>query len=281
MSKNKRVMVLAIVLTLFLGMSVPIMAEDNEGSDQSPFNVVFVDGGIYKSYEMIEGVTKNFTLQTWASGFRGDNIKREIKVVGNSNVAQIEFMDADGKWKLVNVYNDRTISINSNMTEKFRVTFNKAGEYVMEFTMYDKENKILFKKAQKINVTKNPVATTEQQTAKPQQTTKSQKTTKAQTTTKKVGSTKVKSATKKKSSSKAKISLKKVKNVSGYQIQISATKTFKKVMVKKNVKKYSFTISSKKIKGKKKLYVRARAYKTVNKKKNYGSWTKAKKMKIK
>ena len=95
------------------------------------------------------------------------------------------------------------------------------------------------------------------------------------------GKTKVKSASKKKASTKVKISLKKVKSVKGYNVQISASKKFKKVLVKKNVKKVKFTIKSKKIKNKKKLYVRARAYKLNGKKKVYGKWTKAKKIKIK
>lgn len=97
----------------------------------------------------------------------------------------------------------------------------------------------------------------------------------------KVPNTKVKSAVKKKSSNAVKISLKKVKGAKKYQIQISAYKKFKKVLVKKKVKKVSFTIKSKKLKNKKKLYIRARAIKTVGKKSYTGKWTKAKKIKIK
>ena len=97
----------------------------------------------------------------------------------------------------------------------------------------------------------------------------------------KVKATAVKSAVKKKSSTKAKISLKKVSGAKSYRVQISTSKKFRKVLVTKTVKKASFTIKSKKIKNKKKMYVRAQVYKIVKGKKYYSSWSKAKKFKIK
>lgn len=97
-----------------------------------------------------------------------------------------------------------------------------------------------------------------------------------------VAKTKVKKATKKKAAKKAKITLKKIKGASKYQIQISNAKKFKKknILVRKTVKKVKFTIKNKKIKNKKKLYIRARAVKVVDGKKYYGKWSKTKKMKI-
>ena len=95
------------------------------------------------------------------------------------------------------------------------------------------------------------------------------------------GTASVKKATKKKASTKVKISLKKVKKAKGYYVQISTSKKFKKVLVKKYVKKVSFTLKSKKIKNKKKLYVRAKAYKLNGKKKVLSKkWSKVKKVKI-
>ena len=97
----------------------------------------------------------------------------------------------------------------------------------------------------------------------------------------------VKKATKKKSAKKIKITLKKITNASGYQVQISKSKKFKKVLVKKTIKKLKlvkkavFTVKSSKIKNKKKLWVRARAYIVFNGKVIYGSWSKAKKAKVK
>jgi hypothetical protein len=96
----------------------------------------------------------------------------------------------------------------------------------------------------------------------------------------KVGTTKVKSATKKQTASKVKISLKKTKSVTGYQIQISTDKKFKKILVSKKVKKVQFTLASKKIKNKKTLYIKARAYKKSGKKTYTGKWTNAKKIKV-
>ncbi len=73
-----------------------------------------------------------------------------------------------------------------------------------------------------------------------------------------------------------------VKNVTGYQVQLATDKKFKKnkktVTVKgKNKKKKTV----KKLKAKKKYYVRIRSYKTVNGKKSYGKWSKAKSIKTK
>ncbi|MFQ9516348.1 MAG: discoidin domain-containing protein [Eubacterium sp.] len=97
----------------------------------------------------------------------------------------------------------------------------------------------------------------------------------------KIGKTKVKKASKKKSSKKIKISLKKVKGATGYQIKIYKSKKAKKALVKKKVKKVKFNLKKKKIKNRKKLFIRARAYKIVNGTKYYGKWSKRKKVKIK
>lgn len=95
------------------------------------------------------------------------------------------------------------------------------------------------------------------------------------TTTKKaLGKTKVKSASKKKAATKVKITFKKVKGAKKYQVQIAKNKKFKKILVKKTVKKAKVTIKSKKLKNQKKLFVRVRA---VGAKK----WSKPKKIKIK
>ena len=70
---------------------------------------------------------------------------------------------------------------------------------------------------------------------------------------------------------------KQTKNTTGYQIQYSTDKNFKKnnktVTVSKN-STTSKTIS--KLKAKKKYYVRVRTYKTVSGKKYYSSWSKSK-----
>ncbi|MFQ9516709.1 MAG: fibronectin type III domain-containing protein [Eubacterium sp.] len=79
----------------------------------------------------------------------------------------------------------------------------------------------------------------------------------------------------KRTSKKAQITLKKVSNAHGYQIQYSTTKKFKAKKTKTiTTKKTTYTI--KKLKKSTKYYVRARAYKKVSGKKVYGNWSKTK-----
>ena len=108
-------------------------------------------------------------------------------------------------------------------------------------------------------------------------------TTVAPTTVKKitVKKTTVKATAKKLSSNKVKLSVKKVAGASKYAVQISTTKNFKKVVAKKTSKKAVFTVKSKKLKGKKKLYVRVKVYKKVNGKTVASQWSKATKIRLK
>lgn len=70
---------------------------------------------------------------------------------------------------------------------------------------------------------------------------------------------------------------KKASDVTGYQIQYSTDKKFKKDAKSVTVKKNTTTsVTVKKLKSKKKYYVRVRTYKTVNGKKVYSSWSAAK-----
>jgi hypothetical protein len=106
------------------------------------------------------------------------------------------------------------------------------------------------------------------------------------TSVKAPGKAKIKKITvKKKVSKKVKLSLKKIGGAKGYQVAIYKTKKNalknKKAIVKKFVKKTSVTVISKKLKNKKTLYVKVRAYKLNGKKKIYGKWSKVKKVKIK
>ena len=74
----------------------------------------------------------------------------------------------------------------------------------------------------------------------------------------------------------------KIADVSGYQIQVATDKKFKKnkktvTIAKQNASKKTV----KKLKAKKKYYVRVRTYKVVNGKKVYGKWSKIKSVKTK
>ena len=72
----------------------------------------------------------------------------------------------------------------------------------------------------------------------------------------------------------------KVSGVKGYQIQYSSDKKFKKNNKSVTVTKQKTTKATvKKLKSKKKYYVRVRTYKTVNGKKIYSSWSKVKSVK--
>lgn len=85
---------------------------------------------------------------------------------------------------------------------------------------------------------------------------------------------------KKKAAKVVKLSLKRIKKAKGYEVTISTTKKFKKVLVKKFVKKLKVKVTSKKLKNKKKLYVRARAYVLNGKKKVFGKYSNVKKVRI-
>ena len=75
---------------------------------------------------------------------------------------------------------------------------------------------------------------------------------------------------------------KKVSGVKGYQIQVATDKKFKKNKKTVTVKKQKTTKTTvKKLKAKKKYYVRMRTYKIVNGKKVYSSWSKVKTVKTK
>lgn len=74
----------------------------------------------------------------------------------------------------------------------------------------------------------------------------------------------------------------KVSGVKGYQIQYSSDKKFKKNNKMVTVTKQKTTKATvKKLKSKKKYYVRVRTYKTINGKKIYSSWSKVKSVKTK
>lgn len=91
----------------------------------------------------------------------------------------------------------------------------------------------------------------------------------------KIEKVKIEKAYKKKSAKKAYVNLKKVSNVKGYQIQVSANKKF---TAKKTIS-YSSTKTNFKVKGlkpNKKYYVRARAYSICRGITVYGEWSKRK-----
>lgn len=74
----------------------------------------------------------------------------------------------------------------------------------------------------------------------------------------------------------------KISGVKGYQIQLATNKNFKKNKKTVTVKGAKKTVKTvKKLKAKRKYYVRVRTYKTVNGKKYYSKWSKVKTIKTK
>lgn len=97
----------------------------------------------------------------------------------------------------------------------------------------------------------------------------------------KVGKTRVKKVVRKKGSAKISLKLKRIKGAKKYQVQVAKNKKFKKILIRRTVKKINTKISDKKIKNRKKLYVRARAVRMVKGTKYYGRWSGVKRIKIK
>ena len=81
-------------------------------------------------------------------------------------------------------------------------------------------------------------------------------------------------SSKKLSSKKVKITFSKIKGAKKYVVQFSKTKKFKKALLTKTVKNTKVTITNKKLRNKKKLYVRVKVYKTK-------VWSKVKPVKVK
>ena len=242
----------------------------------------------------------------------GQDVDESIKApeglvwAGNTNLpyyfAWAPVVDVDS----YNVYVDGVYAtnVNGNSVNLEKSVFTKgSGEYTVGVAAV-KGNKVSNITSVKytytgdgaITTTKAPEAqptaapTTVAPTAKPTvapttvaPTTKAISTTAVPATVKKttVKKTTVKATAKKLSSNKVKLSVKKVAGASKYAVQISTTKNFKKVVAKKTSKKAVFTVKSKKLKGKKKLYVRVKVYKKVNGKTVASQWSKATKIRLK
>ena len=221
----------------------------------------------------------------------------------NGKAADIKVAGAGIWFKLSNftdMYNDVVITNGAGTVKATLYVYNKNG---VDNSKKDDETTTSAKQDETTTPAKQDETTTAKQdetttTAKQNETTTSAKqnetttvapttkaisTTAAPATVKKttVKKTTVKATAKKLSSNKVKLSVKKVAGASKYAVQISTTKNFKKVVAKKTSKKAVFTVKSKKLKGKKKLYVRVKVYKKVNGKTVASQWSKATKIRLK
>lgn len=198
-----------------------------------------------------------------------------VKLSGTTGV-----INSDGTINL-----DAKISFHGNET----IVFPENGEYKIEITSagYPAVSGTVVKGAADTkdpnkDVTNTPAGPGNTgNNNKPEPTKTPAPTKKPNTANSKVKVSPVKGLKAKAAKKKLKITWKKNAKASGYQIQYSTSKKFKKA-TKLNVKKASKTSATiKKLKAGKKYYVRIRAYKTVNGKKKYSAWSAVKSAKVK
>lgn len=220
----------------------------------------YISDGIY-SYNSLSSVTINAD--------KIDITKSLSKYYG----AIVGCFDYNGK--------DVYYVVNYNTKDNNEITLNLNGNYTANIIQ---NAEITQKSGRKItlNLGAGEGVLVEIVSGKADPTSNVQTTTKQPTTNIKApGKTKVTKVSKKYKDKKIKISLKKIATANRYEVQFSTTKKFKKVLFKKTVKKNTSTLSSKKLKKKKKLYVRARAIKVVGEKKYIGKWSSVKKVSVK
>ncbi len=212
----------------------------------------------------------------------GDVIRYQFSVygwgadVGLSNYAGMEPLKVADKTtltkELAKINENKAVWMNN---EKVKIAYENAIKVATKLmATQDEVDEVVaeLKKAENETTTVQPTTTIQPTTA---ETTVQATTTEIQT----LGKATVNSV-KKVKAGKAKISIKKIAGAEGYQYKYSSTKNFKKgtVIVKTTKKNVLIT---KKFKKNQKCYVKVRAYKTVNKVRVYGKWSKVKSVKIK
>lgn len=199
-----------------------------------------------------------------AKDVQADDFANFVKNIQKVSVNGKEYTaSGKGAVKLINA--DGTLVTTADAL-KAEGTYN----VVVTATGYNKTLEFTYTNKSDTTTATKPAATT----------TATQPTTAAKTTTKKVT---VKKQTAKVKAGKKKLTVtwKKDKNVSGYQIQVATKKNFKgaKTYTVKSYKTYKKVI--KKLKAKKKYFVKVRAYKTVGKSKVYGAYSAVRSCKVK
>ena len=207
-----------------------------------------------------------------AKDVQADDFANFVKNIQKVSVNGKEYTaSGKGAVKLINADGTLVTTADALKAEgTYNIVVTATGyNKTLEFTYTNKSDTTATKPSEATTATK-PAATT----------TATQPTTAAKTTTKKVT---VKKQTAKVKAGKKKLTVtwKKDKNVSGYQIQIATKKNFKgaKTYTVKSYKTYKKVI--KKLKAKKKYFVKVRAYKTVGKSKVYGAYSAVKSCKVK
>ena len=207
-----------------------------------------------------------------AKDVQADDFANFVKNIQKVSVNGKEY-EASGKRAVKLINEDGTLVTTADALKAegtYNIVVTATGyNKTLEFTYTNKSDTTATKPSEATTATK-PAATT----------TATQPTTAAKTTTKKV-TVKKQAAKVKAGKKKLTVTWKKDKNVSGYQIQIATKKNFKgaKTYTVKSYKTYKKVI--KKLKVKKKYFVKVRAYKTVGKSKVYGAYSAVRSCKVK
>ncbi|MCR5429907.1 MAG: hypothetical protein K6E58_01560, partial [Eubacterium sp.] len=208
-----------------------------------------------------------------------------INIIDKNTSAEIDEAISEGSNKLSEAYDAYSAGkISEAQLDELVSAVNQFNEEVNN-SQYTEDINAAKEKLLNIfeQIMPKPVETTTVEPTTVAPTTKT--TTKAQTTTqkaqaKKPGKVTIVKLKKKKSAKKLKVTLKKVSGAQGYQVSAYKTKSNAKKNKKALVNKYftqtsvKFTLKSKKLKNKKTLYVKARAYKLNGKNKLFGDWSK-------
>ena len=233
----------------------------------------------------------------WVHLLAGEEKQYEVTFTAQSDATRIRFgiggdfgdragtgtdMDAEYRYGLLGAHYQEILANDGNGDPTAETLI-----ICTDFSLQEEENTAenITTSSESTTVPKNttPYIPSPQRTTSPDSATSPDSTTSPKEIVKpeKAGKVKFVAAAKKKSAKKLKVRLKKVKNAKKYEIQISTTKTFRKILVSKKVKKVNITVISKKLKGKRKLYIRVRAYIVKNGKTYKGNWSGIKKIKIK
>ena len=222
-----------------------------------------------------------------AKDVQADDFANFVKNIQKVSVNGKEYA-ASGKGYVKLINEDGTLVTTADVLKAegtYNIVVTATGyNKTLEFTYTNKSDITATKPSDATTATK-PAATTT--ATKPAATTTATKPA-ATTTATKPAVKPVKKVTVKKQTAKVKagkkkltVTWKKDKNVSGYQIKIATKKNFKgaKTYTVKSYKTYKKVI--KKLKAKKKYFVKVRAYKTVGKSKVYGAYSAVRSCKVK
>ena len=209
-----------------------------------------------------------------AKDVQADDFANFVKNIQKVSVNGKEYAASGrGSVKLINADGTLVTTADALKAEgTYNIVVTAAGyNKTVEFTYTNKADTTTATKPSETTTATKPSATT---ATKPSVTTTATKPAKKVTVKKQAA--KVKAGKK-----KLTVTWKKDKNVSGYQIQIATKKNFKgaKTYTVKSYKTYKKVI--KKLKAKKKYFVKVRAYKTVDKSKVYGAYSAIRSCKVK